>query len=576
MTFRTSFGRGLAAAVALAGLFAASPALAQSAPPPPGGAPGGDGQRGEGQREGGQRREGRGGFGRGMGQMMRFDQIFRPEFDRSDAPMLMQELQLTESQRVATEALIDAYDIEFRAKSEPLQEKVRVAGEQVRDSFMSEEVRQRFRDEMMRGMEELRRMQEQGNVDPEQMRQMVQERMQALQAETQKIREQSGEAQKADKLIADMISELELFRGQKKALREDFLANLRSQLDDTQVAEWPAVDRKLTRVKTLPQGRLSGESVDLLAVVAGMRFDEETMATLSPVLAEYEGALDLALTQRNEKLAASEAQLFRAITQGRVKEAMAVGERQAQAHVAVRDVNDQYIETIVSLLPEEKGPEFRAEAQRDAFNRFYRTTYAQRVFDATKDFEDLDGEILVAILELEMQYQNELQQLTQKAIELTKKEEPKELETQAQGAANFFAGDWSSMMGGRGPFGRGGLFGGGGEEDPIQKVQDDRRDLGDRYIERVKNLLTPQQAALLPERQQGGRGFWGGQGGAGGGPGGGQGGFGGMTPEQQQEMVKRFDKNGDGQLNDEERRAAFEEFGRRFREGRGGGGNNGA
>jgi hypothetical protein len=104
----------------------------------------------------------------------------------------------------------------------------------------------------------------------------------------------------------------------------------------------------------------------------------------------------------------------------------------------------------------------------------------------------------------------------------------------------------------------GGMPWGGGrrdrdEDDPYRDGLEDRERIDERYVEQLRALLTPEQQEALPA-QRGGRG------------GGGWGG-GGMSEEQRAEFMKRFDKDGDGELSDEERRAMIEEF----RGGRGGG-----
>jgi hypothetical protein len=87
---------------------------------------------------------------------------------------------------------------------------------------------------------------------------------------------------------------------------------------------------------------------------------------------------------------------------------------------------------------------------------------------------------------------------------------------------------------------------------------DNRNRVDERYVEQLKALLTPEQQEALPA-QRGGRG-------------GGGGGWGGMgaSEEQRAEFMKRFDKDGDGELSDEERQSMIEEF-RGGRGGQGGG-----
>ena len=114
------------------------------------------------------------------------------------------------------------------------------------------------------------------------------------------------------------------------------------------------------------------------------------------------------------------------------------------------------------------------------------------------------------------------------------------------------SGDLSRGM----PFGPGARGGRGGEDDPFREGMDRRDTAEERYVEQLRAMLSPEQQEALPARR-GGRGGPGGQGGPGGG-----------NADRRAEMIQRFDTNGDGELNEEERRAMFESF-------RNGGGGNG-
>jgi hypothetical protein len=123
------------------------------------------------------------------------------------------------------------------------------------------------------------------------------------------------------------------------------------------------------------------------------------------------------------------------------------------------------------------------------------------------------------------------------------------------------SGDLSRGM----PFGPGARGPRGGEDDPFREGMDRRDDTDQRYVEQIRAMLTPEQQEALPARR----------GGRGGGPGGGQAGAGGGNADRRAEMIQRFDTNGDGELNEEERRAMFESFRNGGGRGNRGGGNGG-
>jgi hypothetical protein len=111
-------------------------------------------------------------------------------------------------------------------------------------------------------------------------------------------------------------------------------------------------------------------------------------------------------------------------------------------------------------------------------------------------------------------------------------------------------------------------FGGGGaneeREDPMRKVFDERNDLGERYEERLKALLTPEQFEKLP-RGRGARGA--------GGPGGNfdpNAFLDRMPEEQRKQFMEAVDKNKNGKI-DEDEREGIREYMRQQFQNRGGG-----
>jgi hypothetical protein len=169
--------------------------------------------------------------------------------------------------------------------------------------------------------------------------------------------------------------------------------------------------------------------------------------------------------------------------------------------------------------------------------------------------EGVEPGVLESIVALDQSYGVELSGLNRQLYETLRKEEPARTARDAQRFVGMVTaamnGDFSAMgMGG----GMGGMFGRGDEgPDPVREAFDKREKVEDSYADRLKALLTPEQFEALPKPQRGGRG-----GAGGGGPGGGMSAMLERLPADQREAIlKAADKNGNGQIDDEERGDAF-------------------
>ena len=76
-------------------------------------------------------------------------------------------------------------------------------------------------------------------------------------------------------------------------------------------------------------------------------------------------------------------------------------QKHVKLRIAVRDINDQYMERIAGLLSDEAAAEFRDFALRRGYPRIYTEHGVQRLFKEAKKIEGLDTNILASIEELE-------------------------------------------------------------------------------------------------------------------------------------------------------------------------------
>lgn len=249
---------------------------------------GAGGGRDGGGRDGGGR--GFGGMGRGMmggggmGAGMRdVREALEPDFQRRDIPVFVKQLKLTEDQGGVLEQLFVDYESTFQPEAESIMTSMAEIGRNLMRSFSSPERQQQMRDTM----EKIRKEAEEaeaanGPMTEEQRRAFFRERMQKVTEQFANEAQNSGLDAEVKAAMGEMLSKLEAWLGRKTQLRDTFTNNLKVVLDDDQVAQWPAFERFLTREKTLPRGRISGENVNLFFVVDELRLPRRSSRRSSP------------------------------------------------------------------------------------------------------------------------------------------------------------------------------------------------------------------------------------------------------------------------------------------------------
>ena len=513
------------------------------------------------QQDGG--RGGRGGRGgMGMGGMRDIRELLEPDFSRRDVPLFVEQLQLDDGQRAIIESLIEDYDDTFGGGSEAVQADLTDLGRSMMQSFMGGggmgDMRERMRDTMGNIREEMEEAQAASGQEmtSDERRAFFRDRMQNVQQDMMQDASESGAMDEARGVMGEMLDILREWVAERQLLKIEFVGNVEIQLSDDQLVLWPAFDRFLVREKSLPRGRLSGEEVNLFAVLDDVGLSEAAYAAVEPMLDEYELQLHAALVSRDTYLLTSAPRLFKAMQDGSVEDAERVLKQQVQYRSNVRNVNDNFRVQFADVIEDETEKAALNQAfLEEAYDRIYRPTFGQRSFAAAMEIEDLDPDVLEAVMTLDGSFMSELSARNLLLVSILRKTEGDEQVSQGTRMVSIMGGDFSGGM----PWGGGRNRGGGNadEEDPYREGMDNRNRVDERYVEQLKALLTPEQQEALPE-QRGGRG------------GGGGGWGGGASEEQRAEFMKRFDKDGDGELSDEERQSMIEEF-RGGRGGQGGG-----
>lgn len=549
--------RSLSASILM--LLVTGSALAQN---PPTGAPpaqgdaaqGGDRGGGRGNRDGGGRGGrgmmfggpgggGGGGSGRMFGPMGRsLDSVtelreqFQPFVLKRDVPLMRDQLGLDQGQVTVVETLVGDYETQFNEASDKAQQAQRDAMMKMFQSFMGNGAREKFQESFQKIQADLEQMAVEagGELPPETRRQYFREQMQKMTEEMTKEREASGAAAETRRIAGEMAQAAERWRRERAEMDTHLLDGVRATLRDPQAAKWAAFDRFLRREKTLSRGRLSGESVNLFAVVDESGISKDSVGKLGTMLDEYEVRLDEALKRRNEYLAQNEAKALKAITEGDAKAMEQLADRMIDLRNGVRRVNEESRASIVAALPPDEGRKVEKAALEAAYGRVYRATRTDRAFKAALELPDLSPDARKAIEELQAAYALEIEAMNQRITQTIRKSEPEQMKQEAVRAAGLLNG--------------GARFFDGPPEDPADALYEKRGDMGDGFVKRMSALLTPEQAEKLPKgtgRDDGRR----------------QGPFGSWTiadmPEDVRAAAKTADKDGNGILEGDERREFF-------------------
>ena len=495
---------------------------------------------------------GMGGMGRGMQDVR---EALEPDFARGDVRIFVRQLALTEDQSGVLETLIVDYETQYEPESNAIQTAMSEIGRTMMRSFMTPERQEQMRQTWESIQAEMKEAEAAGAMDEEARGAFIRERMQKASEKFAAAAETSGIDAEIKAAMGQLLEKMEEWQSRKALLRDNFASGLKAVLDDDQLSQWPAFERFLNREKTLPRGRISGENVNLFLVVDELRLPPEEFAKVEPMFNDYEGRLDAALRARNSYLEESMPRLFKSIKDADANDAGRIFERQAELRGAVRDVNEEFRTAMVGALGESTWSKQLDKAVLAAgWDRIYRATATDRMFEEAMKLEDLDPAVLQSVVDLFGQYRMELTPINDRLKNLARTEEPAQIVRDGERFVGMISQGIAGMARN---MGRGGPGGADGAEDPSRKVFDERNALGERYQDRLKALLTPEQREKLPKGRGQGRGGQGGDGGFGG-----QGGMqrilDRLPEEQRKQFMDRVDKNKNGEIDEDERQAVGE------------------
>lgn len=281
--------------------------------------------------------------------------------------------------------------------------------------------------------------------------------------------------------VVEMISApLVAWTTEKKKLRDDFLASVRSQLSEPQVELWPRLERALRREKSLPLGELSGESLDLTLVLREAQ--APTQAAAEAATEQYEIQLDEALAARDVALDSSIAPMLKAMSSSDASSGVAMQESIMQKRIVVRGVQEQGIAAIRDALGGEYGVEFERRAMQKAFPQVFRPDPITPLFEGALALPDLSEEQRASLVSLQTQFDGEHATVRANLVEAYRVSEPREPRRRTELARQKAAGASVRI----------------GDAPEVEQAKNAREELFEKYRALLGAALGPQQVEAVP------------------------------------------------------------------------------
>lgn len=265
----------------------------------------------------------------------------------------------------------------------------------------------------------------------------------------------------------------------KDGMTQEFMENMQLILTGEQVEQWGRVERYHRRSTSFGEdGLLSGENVDVIMAVESLELSEEQMAVVRPVLDQYELEIDRALIERNRVYEESMEGAMQLWQNQDFEEMEERYEKARDVAKRVRDINRRFARQVEQTLEGESAARMSRTFKEQSFPRVYRRGEVGEMVDTVLEFEDLSVDQLEQVETIRAEYIRRVEGMNDN---IAKAIEESELER----------GVMSLMGRGR-----------GNESDEIRDARTVRREFDDSTMERIRALLTPEQAERLPEEQE--------------------------------------------------------------------------
>jgi len=319
----------------------------------------------------------------------------------------------------------------------------------------------------------------------------------------------------------------------RRSLEEDFSTSSTLVLEESQIDDWNASMQAVRRRDMSRTGVLGGESIDLTTVLEGLELDAETRQALVPMLEQYAASIDGRIQARASFLHEASPAISDTIGGGSWTRMRAIIQQEADVRAQLRDENLGWFDSISLVLPEDSRLVFQESVRRSQFGNIWRPGRLERMLEAALQMEDLEAEQLAAIESMEASCINSLVPWKIQVEEAYRIESPSQwvIDQQQKWAGSFNGAVVDPRI--EGETGREAQAGMAQAEQACMKSLEEI--LGTRYSSLPGARNTPRQDGPTSGRSS-------------------------ESQRRRDELYKRFDRNGDGRLDADERDQMRKEF----------------
>lgn len=351
---------------------------------------------------------------------------FKPDFSSKDLKIITRVLRLSADERTAVDTLYEGYKATLRTKSEEVQ---RVVGEAIERAEI---------------------MQDSSLLKP------AHEQMAAWEADAEKI-------------------------------KKVFLADLRSLLSGDQESRWPIAEREMRRARVLGEGRLFGESVDILQLLDEVAPESFSEGHLAELVESYAVELDRAAVARATFLEANQP-TFSELCKRDPQEARHIWKSALHLRQSVRDVNERYVRLFAAELPKELAEKIQDMYFDRAYARLVKPTRGDNYLASVIKLDDLGAEQKDKLEVLRNRYNSERKRILKDMATLERTNEETWMPASLAPNQGDTPTDDDNFRGQQ-------ML---PKDHPLLPLRQSRFELDQRMRVEVRAILTAQQSADLP------------------------------------------------------------------------------
>jgi len=269
------------------------------------------------------------------------------------------------------------------------------------------------------------------------------------------------------------------FRKRIDKTEKGLIDDLQAILTADQTDRWPLVERLHRRKNTINWGSLSGESVDLVEIVDGLRLAPSDSAGVKETLDLYSIDLDRELVARNKLVDEQVATWLEGMMNPDMEKIQAQQKDLRSASEKILALNKRYARQLEGQLPPDVRQEFVDRVLLSSYPVVYRKSHTLRSIEIAEKFEGLDPATAEALKNLKDQYGREIASANKAWADAITENENSEKSAQEALAAQF-----TRQM-----------------PENVKTAKEARDAIDEKTMTSLRALLTEEQQKKLPDRK---------------------------------------------------------------------------